>query len=134
MPVDQSDLEPDLESELGRAYLGSEELATARSQLADGHSLRVGGFCGASLALFLSAWGRATESKKVGPVFVLTANQDEADQLLEELETWTTVPVLSSPPWSLSFSPSRSPTAMPTGSDSRFWINWRIDRTRRALS
>lgn len=89
-------------------YARSAELVRVL-RLLDLPRAHLGGFAGASPAFFLAAWERTRSGGAGGPHLVVTATQEEADQLVEELETFASVPVSSFPAWESLFLPDSVP-------------------------
>ena len=90
------------------AYRASEEMRAAREELDELEPL-LSGFSGASLAFFLAAWKETALPGGAGACLVVTATQEEADEVQEELETFTDVPVKAFPAWESLFLPDATP-------------------------
>jgi len=99
---------PDPSHDFLSDYRASREMAAAR-QVLEREPAELAGFWGASLAFFLSAWKDSARPESGGPVLVVTATQDEADEIQEELETFGTVPVHPFPAWESLFLPASVP-------------------------
>ncbi len=96
--------------ELLERYRASEELAAARRRLdaAATSESRLAAFAsahGASLSFFLAALLRGED----GPTLVLTATQEEAEDLRDELEEFSSRPALFFPPWESLFHEDSDP-------------------------
>lgn len=89
-------------TEVLQLYAKSDEFSAAASLVAEHRHSELGGFVGASLAFFLSAW-KATSGNAV--TLLVLPNQDEADQLFDELEALASDPVVFFPPWESLFLP-----------------------------
>ncbi|MGQ9590394.1 MAG: transcription-repair coupling factor [Planctomycetota bacterium] len=85
-----------------REYGASAEMARAEEVLRAPRA-RLGGFPGASLAFFLAAWKRPGGPGEAGPALVVTASEEEAADLEEELGALAAWPVLSFPAWDSPF-------------------------------
>jgi transcription-repair coupling factor (superfamily II helicase) len=82
-------------------YRTSAEMASFRSALEEA-SPRLGGLWGASSAFLLAAWKDEKAAGK-GCCLVVTATQEEADELVEELGVFSTLPVAAFPAWEALF-------------------------------
>ncbi len=91
------------------AYRASPEMDDARRMLGQEPVPVLGGFWGASLAFFLAAWKDSARPEGAGPCLVVTATEEEGDEIQEELETFTPVPVRSFPAWESLFLPDSVP-------------------------
>ena len=94
-------------------YLRSDEFRRARSLLEAGFA-RLGDFWGGSLALFLGAWHKAREDE-AGNCILVTSCQEDADELLEELEAFVETGVASFPAWDSLFLPDSNPDPLVYG-------------------
>ncbi len=90
------------------SYRASDEFHEARRELLAPAPL-LAGFSGASLAFFLAAWKDPDGSDPEGTCLIITATQEEADEVQEELETFTQVPVRAFPAWESLFLPDATP-------------------------
>lgn len=88
-----------------KAYRASDECRGARSLLDKGDHAAFAGFHGASLAFFLSALLEPAD----GPTFVVTATQEEAEELRDELEAYSGRPALFVSPWESLFMADSRP-------------------------
>ena len=94
-------------------YLRSDEFRRARSLLEAGFA-RLGDFWGGSLALFLGAWHKAREDE-AGNCILVTSCQEDADELLEELEAFVETGVTSFPAWDSLFLENSNPDPLVYG-------------------
>jgi transcription-repair coupling factor (superfamily II helicase) len=95
-------------SPLVAEYARAEEMALARRVL-ERPGGELGGFWGASLAFFLAAWKRGAGPERAGPCLVITASQEEADEVQDEIEAFAEAPVLEFPAWESLFLPDSVP-------------------------
>ena len=94
-------------------YLRSDEFRRARSLLEAGFA-RLGDFWGGSFALFLGAWHKAREDE-AGNCILVTSCQEDADELLEELEAFVETGVASFPAWDSLFLDNSNPDPLVYG-------------------
>lgn len=99
---------PDSPPDSLASYRTSPEMAAARQVLGEERA-DLAGFWGASLAFFLAAWRDSARPDSGGPVLVVTATQDEADEIQEELEAFSAAAVHSFPAWESLFLPESVP-------------------------
>ncbi|HVR74891.1 MAG TPA: transcription-repair coupling factor [Planctomycetota bacterium] len=99
---------PELPDDLLALYRASPLMDAARGAL-DGPAPELGGFWGASLAFFLGAWKEPGTPGWRGSSLVVTATQEEAEDLLDDLKAFTSAPVLPFPAWESLFLPDSVP-------------------------
>jgi len=95
-------------NQLVASYRASAEVEALVTALG-GDAPVLGGLCGASLAFALAAWKDPRSTRADGPTLILTASQEEAEELEEELSTFSDVPVSSFPAWESLFLPDSVP-------------------------
>ena len=94
-------------------YLSCDEFHRARSLLEAGFA-RLGGFWGGSLSFFLGAWHEARKDAS-GNCLLVTSCQEDADELLEELEVFVAAGVAPFPAWDSLFLDNSNPDPMVYG-------------------
>jgi len=94
-------------------YLLCDEFQQA-SALLDSGSARLGGFWGGSFSFFLGGWHGARR-EGAGRCVLVTSCQEDADQLLEELEAFVPGSVAAFPAWDSLFLDSSSPDPLVYG-------------------
>lgn len=102
-----------MSGQLLRDYLRTGEFRQAR-ELLDAGPARFGGFWGGSLSFFLGAW-RAAEKEEKSHCLVVTSCQEDADNLLEEIETFGAGGSVPFPAWDSLFLPDSSPDPLVYG-------------------
>ena len=94
-------------------YRQTDEFRQA-ADLLDAGPARIGGFWGGALSFFLEAWmGRGKEES--GHCLVVTSGQEDAEHLLEELETFTAEAAVPFPAWDSLFQPDSRPDPLVYG-------------------
>ncbi len=94
-------------------YLLCDEFQQA-SALFDSGSARLGGFWGGSFSFFLGGWHGARR-EGAGRCVLVTSCQDDADQLLEELEAFVPGSAAVFPAWDSLFLDSSNPDPLVYG-------------------
>ena len=93
---------------LFQSFGESAEMARA-CELLDGDTVppggvSIGGFWGGAVSFFLACWSsRSAGSRDPAAIFIVTASQEESDELIEELETFAPSHVRSFPAWESLF-------------------------------
>ncbi|MEC9030760.1 MAG: hypothetical protein VYB15_02670, partial [Planctomycetota bacterium] len=94
-------------------YLLCDEFKQA-SALLDSGSARLGGFWGGSFSFFLGGWHGARR-EGAGRCVLVTSCQEDADQLLEELEAFVPGSATAFPAWDSLFLDSSNPDPLVYG-------------------
>ncbi|MBI4584900.1 MAG: transcription-repair coupling factor [Planctomycetes bacterium] len=88
-------------------YRGSAEREEARRLISESRQASFSGLQGAALPFFLAALFEPAD----GPCLVVTATQEEAEELREELEAFSGAPAYFFPPWESLFLADSEPDA-----------------------
>ena len=75
---------------------------------------RIGGFWGGALSFFLGAW-MEQDKERNGHCVVVTSCQEDAEHLLEEIETFAAAAALPFPAWDSLFQPDSRPDPLVYG-------------------
>ena len=102
-----------MSSQLIQDYRQSDEFRQA-VDLLDAGPARIGGFWGGALSFFLGAW-MEQDKEKNGYCVVVTSCQEDADHLLEEIETFAAAAAVPFPAWESLFQPDSRPDPLVYG-------------------